>query len=92
VLGYLLECRYLSPDASMIRGSGTSSLTIAPGGSDALVEAGCVPGVVSWTGSPTGDDLRCTVEALYDYLACDGTPPAARASVTGSDSIALITP
>jgi hypothetical protein len=91
ISGYLLECRYLSPDSSMLRGSGTTEITLGPGESRTMTPT-CLPGIVSWTGSPTGDDLRCTVEAVYSYDECEGTPPRSSSSVSGADEISLIYP
>ena len=92
ILGYVLECRYRSPDRSMLRGTGTTDMTLGPGESRTLSEPACMPGIVDWTGTPTGDDLNCTVEALYEYEGCEGSPPRTTISVTGTDDITVLYP
>ena len=85
--GFIVECRYLDPDASALRGTCTVEMTVPAG--DSLVVTGepCPPGTVSWAGDPTGDDLRCTVEVVYNYTDLPCTPPVSRASTTGSQTI-----
>jgi len=92
ILGYVLECRYRSPDRSMLRGSGTTDITLGPGESRTLSEPACMPGIVDWLGDPDGDDLNCTVEVLYEYEGCEGSPPRTTISVTGSDDITVLYP
>ncbi len=92
ILGYVLECRYRSPDRSMLRGSGTTDITVDPGGSRTLSEPACMPGIVDWIGDPDGDALNCTVELLYAYEGCEGSPPRTTMSVTGSDDITVVYP
>jgi hypothetical protein len=90
--GWVFECRYISPDASMLRGSGTSSITIAPCSSATLSDPGFVPTPLHWEGTPTGDGLRCIIDLVYMYEGCDGSGPAVRSTVTGSDTITVIAP
>lgn len=92
ITGYLIDCPYRSAGGSLLRGSGTSEVTIAPGESHTMNVDDCMPGVMNWTGTPTGDDLRCEVEALYSHEGCEGPFPRSAASVTGSDDITLVYP
>lgn len=91
-LGYVLECRYTSPDSTFLRGSGSHDLAIASGESESLEVANCLPGVVDWRGSPTGDELTCTVEAIYELEECTPPPPRATITVRGSDDITVLHP
>jgi hypothetical protein len=91
-LGYVLECRYTSPDSTFLRGSGSHDLAIPAGESEALEVANCLPGVVDWRGSPTGDGLTCTVEAIYELEGCTPMPPRATITVRGSDDITVLQP
>lgn len=90
VNGWVLECRYLSPDASMLRGSGAVDLTVPACDEATLSDPGTVPGVLHWEGAPTGDDLRCILDVSYMIEGCD--PDQARVSVTGSSHIAVTAP
>ncbi len=92
ILGWVLECRYLVPDASMLRGSGTMDSTVQACSGGSVSDPGFTPGVLHWEGAPTGDDIICILDLIYSYEGCTTPPPQVRVTVTGSDAIIVHAP